>query len=244
MTLLERYTERINQQIKTVEETQNAMIITVGNVIAEAVKNGRGLYIYDTGHIVDQELRVRGGGLVLLKRFGYDLVMPTNDCLHERDRSDVNTSMEGFAAYAIRKSPMLPGDVLVIGSVSGKSESVVDLAIEAKKFGLITVALTSVEYSSQVASEHSSGLRLFEATDYVLDNCAPAAEGMLEIPGIEAPFGAASGISAALIMWSVCAQVVDKLMEYGITPSIYKSGNFGGEPYNTELRNNFKKNGY
>lgn len=80
--------------------------------------------------------------------------------------------MEGLAAYALRASGALPGDVMIIGSVSGKTMNVIDLAIEAKKFGLKIIALTSMAYSAQVKSEHSSGKRLFECADIVLDNCA------------------------------------------------------------------------
>lgn len=75
--------------------------------------------------------------------------------------------------------------MIIIGSVSGKSQNVIDLAIEAKKFGLTVVALTSVEYSKSVESLHKSGKRLFECADFVIDNCAPAAEAMLEIEGVD-----------------------------------------------------------
>jgi uncharacterized phosphosugar-binding protein len=134
---------------------------------------------------------------------------------------------------------------MVIGSVSGKSENVVDLAIEAKKFGLTVVALTSLEYSRSVESKHSSGKRLFECADYVLDNCTPAAEAMLEVEGIDVRFAAASGVSAAIIMWSVCAHAVERLMEMGITPSILKSENFkDGPEYNQRLKDRYAETGF
>lgn len=243
MSLLDRYTDRINEQLLHVEKSQREAIIAVGNAMAESVKNGGSVYIYDTGHIVNFELVERGGGLMLLKRFNYSVNVDSEG--FNRDRSDVDTNMDGFASYILKMSKLKPGDVLVIGSVSGKSQSVVDLAIEAKKFGLVVVALTSVAFSSSVPSCHSSGKRLYECVDYVLDNCAPATEGMLDIPGLEPKFGAASGLSAALIMWSVCAQMIDKLMEYGIEPSLFKSINvIGGDEYNQKQKQRYQETGY
>lgn len=54
---------------------------------------------------------------------------------------------------------------------------------------------------------------------------------MLEVEGVDVRFAAASGISAAVALWSVCAQAVESLMqEHGITPSILKSENFADGP--------------
>lgn len=242
MTLLDRYTQRINEQFEKVETTQRDAIIAVGNAIAQCVEKGGAVHVYDSGHIIDSELIGRGGGLMLLQRLRYNLDVISGG--PDRDRSGVDQSMEGLAAYALKKSQVLPGDILIIGSVSGKTAHIVDMALEAKKMGLTVVAMTSVEYSSSVPSLHSSGKRLFECADYVLDNCAPLGEGMLEVPGIRAHFGAASGLSAALIMWSVCAQAIDRLLADGYTPSVYLSDNvIGGMEYNAQLLKHFQETG-
>lgn len=75
--------------------------------------------------------------------------------------------------------------------------------------------------------------KLYELADVVLDNCAPAAEAMMEVEGIEARLCAASGLSAAFILWSVTTVVVEELMKKGKTPGVLKSANFpGGNDYN------------
>ncbi len=244
MNLIDRYQERIAQQLDTVCKTQHDVCVEVGKKMAEIVAKGGAVHVFDTGHIVNSELIYRGGGVLFLKSFKYDLAV--DDRVRPRDRSSVDKSMVGLAAYALRKSEALPGDMIVIGSVSGKSLNVIDLAIEAKKFGLTVVALTSLAYSKEVESLHPSGKRLFECADYVIDNCAPAAEAMLEIEGVDVRFAAASGISAAVALWSVCAQAVDTLMkDYNITPSILKSENFADGPaYNTRMKDRYAETGY
>ena len=241
--LLDIYYETIDKLYASIRETQRGNVLQAGKLIAESVQNGACVHIFDTGHIINSELVERGGGLMLYKPFKYSLNV--EDPVRPRDRSHINTSMEGLAAYALRASGALPGDVMIIGSVSGKTMNVIDLAIEAKKFGLKIIALTSMAYSAQVKSEHSSGKRLFECADIVLDNCAPAAEAMIDVEGLPAKFGAASGLAAAFIMWSVSSVVIEELLNAGITPSVFKSHNFeGGPEFNLNLREIYKKTGY
>ena len=129
MTLLERYTNRINEQFEKVETTQRDAIIAVGNMIAEKVKDGAAVHVFDSGHIINAELIGRGGGVFFLKRFMYHL--DVTDDVRPRDRSGVSKDMTGLAAYALKASNALPGDVIIIGSVSGRM-----------------LAMTSVEFLS------------------------------------------------------------------------------------------------
>ena len=94
----------------------------------------------------------------------------------------------------------------------------------------------AMEYARQVDPVHPSGKKLYEFATLTLDNCAPAAEAMLEVEGIEAKFAAASGITSDYIMWSVTSVAVEKLLEMGLTPGILKSANFpGGNDYNKKV---------
>ena len=241
--LLDKYNDTLDALIATVRSSQRENIIAAGKLIAESVKNGGCVHVHDTGHIINSELIFRGGGLLMYKQFKYGLSV--EDPVRPRDRSDLDTSMAGLAAYALKAGGARPGDVMILGSVSGRNLPVVDLAIEAKKFGLKTIVITSVEYSKQVKSDHPSGLRLFELGDIVIDNCAPAAEAMMEVPGLEPRLCAASGISAAMIMWSVTTVVVEELLSAGITPSVLKSANFpGGNEFNAELIKHYAETGF
>jgi len=229
--LLDRYWKEIENLYDKVKSTQRENIIKAGNLIADAVDKGACVHIHDSGHIIDSELIYRGGGLILYKKFKYDLVV--DNPVRKRDRSDMDTSMEGLAAYAIKASGAKPGDVFILGSVSGRTFKVVDLAYEAKKLGMKLIVVTSMSYATSVDSPHSSGKKLYELADVVLDNCAPAAEALMEVEGLEPRLCAASGLSAAFILWSVTTVVVEELMKRGKTPGVLKSANFpGGNEYN------------
>ena len=241
--LIDQYNQAIDELIAKVRHSQRDAILSTAELITQSVLGGGAVHIYDTGHIIDSELIERGGGLMLLKPLKYQLNVQNP----VRERSDTRTdrNLEGLAEYALKVSKVMPGDVLIIGSVSGKSLSVIDLACEAKKIKVSLVALTSVSYSSQVQSEHSCGKRLFELVDIVLDNCAPAGEAIMDVEGLGAKLGAASGLSATLIMWSVSVAVVEKLLSHGVQPSVFKSHNYpGGAEYNQMLRKRYAEKGY
>lgn len=138
------------------------------------------------------------------------------------------------------------GDVLFVSSVSGRTAKVVELAWDSMQKGIHVIALTSMSYATSVDPVHESGKKLHEMVTLALDNCAPPAEAMLQVEGIEAPFAAASGISSAYLMWSVTAAVVEKMLADGYTPGILKSANFpGGNDYNkTIIEPHYEEFGY
>lgn len=229
--LIDRYWETIDGLYAKVRATQKESILQAAALIAQAVDGGACVHIHDSGHIIDAELIYRGGGLILYKQFKYNLVV--DNPVRKRDRSDLDTSMEGLAAYALKASGARPGDVFILGSVSGRTFGVVDLACEARRMGMKIIAITSMSYATRVESPHSSGKRLHEFADVVIDNCAPPAEAMMEVEGLEANLCAASGLSAAFIMWSITAAVVEDLLKRGKMPGVLKSANFpGGNDYN------------
>src|SRR5690554_924066 len=139
--LMDRYWETISELYDKVKTMQRENIILAGTLIAETVDQGGCVHIHDTGHIIDSELIYRGGGLILYKKFKYNLIV--ENPVRKRDRSDIDTSMEGLAAYALKASGAKPGDIFILGSVSGRTFSAVDLAYESKKMGMKLIVITS-----------------------------------------------------------------------------------------------------
>ena len=204
--LIDRYHEAVDNLLKTVRETQREAIIKAGELVAEAVENGHKIYLGHIVHGIEMDLIYRGGGPIFYKE------------------------------YKPSETELKEGDVLFVSSVSGRTKSVVDLAWDCMQKGIKVIALTSMTYATQVDPVHESGKKLYEFVDLVLDNCAPAAEAMLEVEGIEAHYAAASGIASDYIMWSLTSVCVEKMLRDGYTPGILKSANFpGGNDYNKQI---------
>jgi uncharacterized phosphosugar-binding protein len=90
-------------------------------------------------------------------------------------------------------------------------------------------AITSLAHSRAVASCHSSGKKLYELADYVIDNCGPAGDALLEVHGVEERICATSTITTALIMNMLMAEVVGWLVAAGLTPPVLRSANLPGK---------------
>jgi len=241
--LLDVYNEAVDNLIHKVRTTQRENVIKAGELIAETVANGGNVYLSGICHSIEWDLLNRGGGVLFYKHFDYKMDVEKNGRV--RDRSDIDQTIWGMAGYALKLSDMRPGDLLMVSSVSGRTTSVVDLACEAKKMGIKVIAFTSMEYTKSVDAVHPSGKKLYEMVDIAMDNCAPAAEAMIEVPGIEAKYAAASGIACNILLWSMTSVAIDKLMEKGITPGVLKSANFpGGREYNKGLNENYAKVGW
>jgi uncharacterized phosphosugar-binding protein len=102
-----------------------------------------------------------------------------------------------------------------------------------------------MEYAHSVDAVHSCGKKLYDMVDLVLDNCAPAAEAMLDIDGLDAKFAAASGLASAYILWGATAVAIETMMKNGKTPVVFKSINFpGGPEHYREAIKTYQTRGY
>ena len=204
--LIHRSHQAVDALLQTVRETQRENLIKAGELVANAVENGHRIYLGHIVHGIEMDLIYRGGGPIFYKE------------------------------YKPGETELKEGDVLFVSSVSGRTKSVVDLAWDCMQKGINVIALTSMVYASKVDPVHESGKKLHEFVTLALDNCAPAAEAMLEVEGLEAHFAASSGIASDYIMWSLTSVCVEKMLSDGFTPGILKSANFpGGNDYNKQV---------
>jgi uncharacterized phosphosugar-binding protein len=105
---------------------------------------------------------------------------------------------------------------------------ILDIAIACKEFGLKVVGVTSLSHSSAVPSRHSSGKRLFEVADVVVDTGAALADAALKIEGLEDPVGPTSTSVTIAIAHAIVAATAEKLVARGITPMVMVSPNTTG----------------
>lgn len=244
LLLIEDYFDVVQSKIAEIHAAESAKIAQVAQICADSIAGGGVVHIHDTGHMLNSELIGRAGGLVGFTPFSFGLNVANPNSFRDRTSPAPNLTSE-IISLALKRSNIRKGDVLFIGSVSGKSENVVELALQARAMGVTVVGITSIAYSSQLESQHPSGKRLFEAADIVIDNHAPYGDAMLEADGLDAKVCPASGICAAVIMWAITAGIVENLLAKGITPTVYKSVNAPGGPEDVrERQNRYKELGY
>lgn len=215
MNLLDRYQNAAFELLKKAQETQRDAVEKAGRIIADAAMEGKHIYLGSICHSMEYDLYNRGGGLVF------------------------------YQIYEAGKTKLESGDVLLVSSVSGRTLSIVELAYNSVQQGVRVIAFTSMEYATVVDAVHPSGKKLYEFVDCVVDNCAPAAEAMLTVDGLESKFAAASGLASDFLLWSITAVVVERMMASGCTPGVLKSFNYqDGPEYNANIRKHFAECGW
>jgi len=176
--------------------------------------------------MVSSELIHRAGGLAALS--GLSFKLEVDNLVRTRADAPPNASpgiSYKYIEHVFESNQLRAGDVLFVGSVSGKTPNVIELALQAKAHGLTVIGLTSIAYSSRLDPMHPSGKRLYEVADLVLDNHAPYGDAMLEVEGVDYAICPASGMGAAAIMWAIMAGLVEEMLARGLKPSVYPSVN-------------------
>jgi uncharacterized phosphosugar-binding protein len=205
--------------------------------IADALEAGGVIQAFGTGHseAFAMEIAGRAGGLIatnkialrtLVLRGGRDLSILRGGAL-EQDATVAETLLD--------LTDLDPNDIFMIASNSGVNGSIVGLALAAKARGHKVIAVTSLEHTNGVPTKHSSGKRLSEIADIVIDNLAPYGDSSLKIEG-GIGVGAVSSITAAFIAQLITIGVAEAIQGRGKTPPVYLSANIpGGGEHNRVL---------
>lgn len=136
--------------------------------------------------------------------------------------------VEGLAKTILRNFVITAPDSFIIISNSGVNEVVVEMGIEAKKLGLPLIALTSLDHCAASSARHSSGKKLVDMADVVIDNCTPAGDALVRVEGLDDPVGPGSTIGCAAVVNSIKVSVAEKLTAMGQPPHVLTSSYFIG----------------
>lgn len=240
--LTSAFAEQVAVRLGAVDDDLAAGLLDAAvDVLVATWRGGGVLHAFGTGHseAFAMELAGRAGGFIPTQH------MSLRDLFLLGDRRDVGALAtaalerdEGVADQLWGLYEFEPGDSLAIASNSGANGSTVALALRARREGLPVIAVTSLEHSRAVASRHSSGLRLFEVADVVLDNHAPYGDATLDLTH-ELRVGAVSSITAAYIAQLLTIRAAERLLADG-APPLYISANIpGGDQHNQVLQERY-----
>lgn len=214
--------QRILERIRT---EQRQPILDAARLIADCLLSGGIVHAFGSGHshMLSEEIFYRAGGLAP--------VNPIFDrCLQFFDGALESTLAErenGYAAKILEREDIRPGDVAVLVSNSGRNAVPVEMAMGMRSRGVKVIALTNLAQSRGTASRHTSGKRLFELADVVLDNCVPDGDATTPLPGLPFRMGPASTVAGAAILHSVLIETALLLRAAGAEVPVLASANVG-----------------
>lgn len=246
--LKEKYFKNMKEVLEKVERTQKQNIEEAARLVVESLINDGAWHVYDTSHMLMHEGVGRAGGVMALKPLEFSFKVDNSVRARKRDeegsRSKAMDTVD-MCKLVMSKSKILPGDVIVIGHDAGKKVMPLELALTAKKRGVKTIALTSIEYSKHMKSEHPSGKLLHEVCDIVIDTCDRYGDSVVDVEELGRSICPSSGMSACYILWALQAEVVETFLKKGIEPSTYISVHMpDGRKQNAKMKERYEKLGY
>jgi uncharacterized phosphosugar-binding protein len=213
------------ERLQTLARESGDAIHRAAQAIADAIANDHDFLLFGSGHsaLIARDAAGRAGGLV--------------PALQIEDVADGDGErLEGMAKVILGHYQLRAGSVIVIISNSGINPSPVEMAIMAKAAGLTVIVITSLAHSQAVQSRHSSGKKLYEVADIVLDTHGVPGDAALELPGTPARSGALSTLLGSAIIQALTVQAAALLAERGIEPPVLISANVpGGDAHNRAL---------
>ena len=233
------YLRNIRNLLEKLENTQEQVIEQVAEVCADCIYNGGLLYFFGTGHshMICEEPFYRAGGLACIYP-----ILETDLMLHEgASKSSSYERLEGLGNVVVSHTSLGKGDVLFLISNSGRNCAVIDAALEAKKRGAVTVAITSMNHTANVASRHSSSLNLYQVCDFVLDNGGIVGDASVSLDSLPQKIAPTSSVIDITLVNLVLVNTAELLLQKGMTPPVFTSANTDqGDSANKNILETYK----
>ncbi len=118
--------------------------------------------------------------------------------------------------------------MLIVISTSGIREVIIEMVEGAKKRGLAVIGVVSKAHCEQAKPAHSSGKKLIDVADVILDNGAPVGDSLLALEGSTSKTGPFSTVGGAMLMNLLRCEVAQRLIDRGIEPVFLPSHQFVG----------------
>ena len=235
MKASQRYFCRVNDILAEVFRDEADAIEEAAQAIAGANRSGNSVFAFGCNHagLITLELFYRTGGLVTVNPVrapGMMLELSPPTMTSEMER------MPGYGKIIFGNLKTKPGDVIIIHSVSGRNAVTVDMAEAAREAGMTVIVVTNLNTATTVTSRHPSGKKLHDFASILIDNHGDRGDASVEIEGFPQKVASTSTVVGAAILNAVVARVAELLMESGMTPPVFMSGNIdGGDEFNRRV---------
>jgi uncharacterized phosphosugar-binding protein len=228
----ERYFRDAMGRLATLLDGQRAELDRAAALCTEAIAAEGLVHLFGVGHsrMMCEEMTPRQGcfvgwhTLVELALSFHNLVVGPNGL-----RQSLHLEKTpGYAEQILRNFAFGPKDVMIIISTSGIREVIVEMAEGAKRRGLAVIGVVSKAHSAQATPAHSSGKKLIDLADVVLDNGAPVGDTIYAVEGSPNRTGPFSTVGGGMLMNLLRCEVAQRLVDRGLEPTFLPSHQFVG----------------
>lgn len=201
MTASDQYFTQTITILNHLKETQSEVIGQAADVCAQSILKGGLVFLFGAGHsrMMCEEMTPRQGGFV-----GFFAMVEASFSTHHNIigldglRSALHIEKyEGLAEQILQSFKFGPHDSFIIISTSGIRPIIVEMARAVKERGLPLTAILSQQHCQKAKPAHSSGQKLIDYADLIIDKGTPPGDCVLGLEGLEWKTGPVSTISGA-----------------------------------------------
>lgn len=209
-------------------ERQQAALEQAADWFAETILAGRMVHLFGSGHsrILVEEMWPRYGSfpgfnpIVELSLSFHNLVVGANG----QRQAMFLENVSGLAERILRNFAVTPRDSALVISSSGCNVVPIEMAAGFRQRGVRVVAIVSRRHSEASRSQHSSGKKLQDFADLVLDTGAPPGDAMVQVEGLKTPVAPGSTVGGCLLVNSIKAELAQRLTRAGHPPKVLTAG--------------------
>ena len=236
MTPTMQYCEAVTNLIQIIVKQESDSIQAVAEILADQIAQDNLIHVFGSGghsYLGAEEMLWRAGGLVPINPIFDPGVSLSFGAMRSKDVERV----PGYMPAVLKTYRLRAGEAIMIVNAYGINSATIDTAIEAKRLGLTTIAVTST-YTAEALpsnhpSRHPSGRNLHETVDVFVNTYVPLGDAVVTIENFSQKVAAISTIANAFALQLIVGETVNLLVERGIDPPVWKSANSpGGDDYN------------
>lgn len=219
------YTRRLIEILERYVDTQSDTLDTVAARCADAIENKGLVHLYGSGHSVipTMDAYPRYGSFVGLNPLTDPRLMWHNVLGPGGVRELLWLERtEDYVDKYLGHQPLAAGDVLVCYSHGGTNSAAIEAAAYAKERGLFTVAVTA-EASRSRPAKHSSGQRLADVCDVMVDTGCPVEDALVPVEGWDRPLGGSSTVVASITSHEIITRTGAELAKRGVVAATFVS---------------------
>ncbi|NLZ75347.1 MAG: sugar isomerase domain-containing protein [Erysipelotrichia bacterium] len=216
------YFEIMQGVVQKAYDTQGPKIMEAAKLLAECTKNGGLINLFGSGHssLVTEDVFWRAACMANTHAIFESAVAGIN----EITKTSKLEKIEGIGQIIVQYNRVEKPDVMICVSNSGNNAATIDVALECKGRGVPVIAFTNPTYADKLATHHSSGKKLKDIADVVIDNCSLYGDAAVKLDGLITKVGATSTIPVVFMLQALLVQTCQLLLEEGITPEVWYNG--------------------
>ncbi len=224
------YFLEIQRLLQEVIVQEQAHIADVAQMIVQRIQRGGIVQLFGCGHshLLAQDAFYRAGGLVPVHPITIEPLTLHAGALTSSKNEKDPTIIERHKHYF----DFQEHDVFIVISTSGRNYAPIDAALLAKEADVLVMSLQSLAYQEQ-QTRHSSGKRLEDVVDVIINTHIPVGDGLLHRQNMQ--YAPASTVIGSAILNAIFSQVIEQMAdEQGILP-VFESNNVEANQHHNEV---------